>query len=257
MPGVSKSGSGSKGPRCRRSRAAAMAVGAIALGSFGAARASDSGEAAKTFNERCTACHTFGQGVKVGPDLKGVTDRRTREWLLRFIRGSSVLIASGDATASALFDQFRRTVMPDWSDLSVEQVSGILDWFAADGPEHQKPADQRNAAEADESDIDAGRRLFFGDQRLATGGIPCGSCHALRDRGGRSGGSLGPDLTRAYALYQDRALTAFLMRPCFERQPDSTASRYLSPDETFALKAYLRAVGLLDRSTQSSKGPRP
>ena len=30
------------------------------------------------FTTRCTACHTFGKGVKVGPDLKGVTERRQR-----------------------------------------------------------------------------------------------------------------------------------------------------------------------------------
>jgi len=41
-----------------------------------------SAEAAATFNGRCTACHTYGKGIKVGPDLKGVNQRRKREWLL-------------------------------------------------------------------------------------------------------------------------------------------------------------------------------
>src|SRR5262245_56839565 len=60
-------------------------------------------EAKAIFRKRCTACHTFGKGVKVGPDLKGVNERRTREWLLRFVRGSSSIIQSGDPTATKLF----------------------------------------------------------------------------------------------------------------------------------------------------------
>src|SRR5262245_26017662 len=76
--------------------------------------AGDSIEAKKSFNQRCTSCHTFGKGVKVGPDLKGVTERRARPWLLRFIRSSQGMIKEGDTVASGLFDQFRRQRMPDW-----------------------------------------------------------------------------------------------------------------------------------------------
>src|SRR5689334_4067549 len=53
-----------------------------------------SAEAAAIFNKRCTACHTYGKGIKVGPDLKGVNDRRKRGWLVKFIRGSSEVIKS-------------------------------------------------------------------------------------------------------------------------------------------------------------------
>jgi cytochrome c2 len=209
----------------------------------GGARAADSDEAAATFNRRCTACHTFGHGVKVGPDLKGVTERRTRPWLLKFVRGSSLVIAAGDPTATRLFADFKEVRMPDWSDLSETQVSGILDWFAADGPEHQKPPDERSATLADASDVEAGRRLFDGRTPLANGGQPCANCHTTRDAASR-GASLGPELTNVYVRYQDRALTAFFKRPCLARLPDSAATRYLSGEETFALKAYLRAVAI-------------
>src|SRR5947208_2320481 len=76
-----------------------------------------SAEAASTFNKRCTACHTFGKGIKVGPDLKEVTKRRDRPWLHKFIRGSSAVIASGDPIASKLFAEFKQQRMPDWVDL--------------------------------------------------------------------------------------------------------------------------------------------
>src|SRR5205823_2366847 len=89
-----------------------------------------SAEAAATFNKRCTACHTFGKGVKVGPDLKDVTKRRDRAWLHKFIRGSSSVIGSGDPIATKLFAEFRQQRMPDWVDLSEKQVDDILDYLA-------------------------------------------------------------------------------------------------------------------------------
>src|SRR5436309_11066166 len=100
------------------------------------ARAGDAaGEAKRIFNQRCTACHTYGKGVKVGPDLKGVTERRRRPWLLKFIRSSQGVIQAGDPVAKGLFQEFKQQRMPDWTDLSEPQITAILDWFAAAGPE--------------------------------------------------------------------------------------------------------------------------
>src|SRR5512132_4077652 len=70
-------------------------------------------EAASIFNQRCAGCHTYGKGIRVGPDLKGVTDRHPRIWLLRFIRSSQTVIHSGDPVATALFREFKQQRMPD------------------------------------------------------------------------------------------------------------------------------------------------
>ena len=74
-------------------------------------------------------------------------------------------------------------------------------------------------------------------------------CARLRDRTGLdtvalSGGVFASDLTRAYSQYQDIALTVFLKRPCFLRLPESKGPAYLAPEESFALKAYLRSCAL-------------
>ena len=198
-------------------------------------------EAKAIFRKRCTACHTFGKGVKVGPDLKGVTERRTREWLLRFVRESSSVIQSGDPIATKLFSEFKQERMPDWSDLSPEQISAILDYFAADGPLQKEP-DERDATTATASEIEMGRQLFHGISRLFYGGQPCHACHAIRDQESTDG-SLGPNLTGAYFKYRDRALTDFLRRPCFAREPESSTSGYLTPQESFDLKAYMAKAG--------------
>lgn len=200
-------------------------------------------EAKAIFSKRCTVCHTFGKGVKVGPDLKGVTERRPREWLVRFIRTSSSVIQSGDPTATKLFRDFKQERMPDWSDLSPQQVVSILDYFAADGPLQKEP-DERDATTATQDEIESGRRLFHGATRLNFGGLPCHTCHSIHDRDSKEG-SLGPDLTGAYLKYRDRALTDFLKRPCFAREPDSFAAGYLTPQESFDLKAYMaKTAGL-------------
>ncbi|HTE55258.1 MAG TPA: respiratory nitrate reductase subunit gamma [Kofleriaceae bacterium] len=218
----------------------ALAIGLTALAS--PARA-DEAEAKKIFNQRCTACHTFGKGIKVGPDLKGVTDRRQRAWLLRFVRSSQKVIDSGDATAVALFQQFKQQRMPDWSDLSEEQVGSILDWLAANGPE-KKPADERIAELATPAEVELGRSLFHGRAELTNGGMACASCHAISERGETAGGSFGPELTSVYAEYRDRAMTLFLREPCFRRMPESDPSGFLLPPESFAIKAYLRETSL-------------
>jgi mono/diheme cytochrome c family protein len=42
-------------------------------------------EGARLFQENCVSCHTIGGGRLVGPDLLGVVERRSDEWLARFI----------------------------------------------------------------------------------------------------------------------------------------------------------------------------
>lgn len=213
-----------------------------------AASAAETNDAKRIFNQRCTACHTYGRGVKVGPDLKGVTDRRQRPWLLKFIRSSQSVIEAGDPIARALFQEFKRQRMPDWSDLSAAQVGAILEWLAAAGPD-QKEADERHAELATDADVEKARRLFVGEARLENGGLACNTCHSIRSRGATVvGGTLGPDLTTTYARYQDRALTLFFRRPCFQRLPEPEHAKYLTPKESFALKAYLRRASLSERA---------
>lgn len=65
------------------------------------------------FRTRCAACHTIGQGDGVGPDLSGVTARRDRAWLKRFIQQPDVMLAEGDPLAMELFRKYREVRMPN------------------------------------------------------------------------------------------------------------------------------------------------
>lgn len=194
-------------------------------------------EAAATFNKRCTACHTYGKGIKVGPDLKGVTERRKRDWLVKFIHASSVVIKSGDRTATDLFAQFKQQRMPDWTDLSEKQINDILDYVAIGGPDI-KPADERSAELGTSADAENGRDLFSGRKGLKYGAQACAACHSVQ--GAVWGGSLGPDLSKTYFKYQDRALTEFLRHPCFQWGAGTPETHYLTAKESFSLKVFLR-----------------
>ncbi|MGZ4858836.1 MAG: cytochrome c [Candidatus Angelobacter sp.] len=210
-----------------------------------------SAEAAAIFNRRCTACHTYGKGIKVGPDLKGVTERRKRDWLLKFIHSSSSVIKSGDLTAVALFAQFKQQRMPDWSDLSEKQINDILDFVAVGGPDI-KPADERNAELATPADIERGRQLFTGQTHFKYGAQACNACHTVQGLG--FGGSLGPNLTQTYLRYQDKALTQFLRNPCFQWNNSASTSAYLTTRESFAVKAFLRQASLLQTAGIANTG---
>src|SRR4051812_11030935 len=215
------------------------------------AEAKLSTHAAATFKQRCTACHTFGKGRNVGPDLRGVTERRSREWLTRFIRSSSAVIAAGDPIAAALFSEFKGQRMPDWTDLSERDVADLLDYLATGGPE-RKPDDERGAETATAAEMGLGSRLFRGAARFEYGAQRCSSCHSVRGHDTTLGGSLGPDLGTACLRYPDKELTALLRRPCFGWDPPPRGDRYLTPRERFALKAFLCGSTLAGASA-----PRP
>ncbi len=58
------------------------------------------------FAKECSACHTIGHGDKIGPDLAGVTGRRSADWLARYIAEPDKVLASGDPTAKQLQAQY-------------------------------------------------------------------------------------------------------------------------------------------------------
>jgi mono/diheme cytochrome c family protein len=76
----------------------------------------------------CGACHTIGKGKLIGPDLYQVTQRREKEWLIRFIRNSQEVIQSGDAYAIKLFEDHNKIPMPP-STYTDEQINAVLDYI--------------------------------------------------------------------------------------------------------------------------------
>ena len=83
----------------------------------------------KLFKQNCTACHMMTEAKLVGPGLKGVTDKYEKEWLIKWIRNSQQLIASGDERAIKIFEEYNKSVMNSF-DFSDDEFSNLLAYLA-------------------------------------------------------------------------------------------------------------------------------
>lgn len=82
------------------------------------------------FARHCAACHSIGHGDKIGPDLLGVADARNRDWLVRIIQKPEKLLKEKDPLATALFEKYKRVVMPDLR-LGDEQTEVLIHYLVA------------------------------------------------------------------------------------------------------------------------------
>ena len=91
------------------------------------------------FNSLCAACHK-PYSNSIGPALHGVTERREMDWLQEWIKNSSALIASGDAQANEIYNEWGQTAMPAFPQLSNEEIGNILAYVEQPKPEPQAAA---------------------------------------------------------------------------------------------------------------------
>ncbi|HSE18797.1 MAG TPA: SCO family protein [Pyrinomonadaceae bacterium] len=105
----------------------AKPVDAAAANSNGAVKLNiDKGQ--YLFATRCAACHTIGNGDKVGPDLLGVTNVRDRAWLARMISEPDKLIEEKDPIATSLFTKYKEIRMPKLG-LPEADVNTLIDYM--------------------------------------------------------------------------------------------------------------------------------
>jgi len=64
------------------------------------------------FAKLCTGCHTIGRGDRVGPDLDGLSLRRSRAWVIEFLKDPVRMRARRDPIALALAAKFPGVRMP-------------------------------------------------------------------------------------------------------------------------------------------------
>lgn len=197
------------------------------------------------FEDNCAPCHTIGGGEQGGPDLKWVTQRHERQWLIRFVMDPEAMVASGDPRALDMVKHWEGAVMPASPEMTPQLAEAILRFIenksngAGSAPTGAMPAPVFTPA-----DVAVGRALFSGASRTTHGSPACITCHAAADAGGVAGGGrLGLDLTQVSArLRGPRGVANWLeapptpmMRALFRRAP-------LTPDENRALTAFFEDV---------------
>jgi nitrite reductase (NO-forming) len=84
------------------------------------------------FESKCLACHSLGQGKKLGPDLAGVSKRRNEDWLRRWLKSPEKMLES-DADAKALLKEFNNIPMPNQNltDKEIRQYIRYFRWYDA------------------------------------------------------------------------------------------------------------------------------
>ncbi len=198
------------------------------------------------FATKCAACHSLGGNRLVGPALGGVTARRTRDWLVRWISAPNQVLSEGDSIARRLLAESNSVPMPNLS-LSPAEVNAVIAYLQTASDTGLGPVSATAPAQTPLPAGDAimGKALFTGAVRLQNGGPPCMACHSIAGIGALGGGALGPDLTPAHTKYGDAGLAAILGNIPFPTMRPIFASHPLTPGEQANLRAFLgQAVAL-------------
>jgi len=84
------------------------------------------------FESKCLACHSIGQGKKLGPDLAGVTKHRDAQWLTRWLKDPEAMLKS-DAEAKKMLKEYNNIPMPNQSltDAEIKQFIKYFQWYDA------------------------------------------------------------------------------------------------------------------------------
>jgi len=183
------------------------------------------------FKQTCTACHSMGKGKLVGPDLKGVNQKRSEEWFVSFVKSAADFGAT-DADAKALIAEYGYP-MPNQA-LDDGQIKAIYSYIADNSPQEvveeavveevveEAPADPAlDPANASDEDVLAGLQLFSGEKRFENGGPSCLTCHNVQYDELVAGGLLAKDLTHVYERMGGAGINGILSSPPFPAMASS------------------------------------
>ena len=90
-----------------------------------AAPTADPAKGKELFNSLCAACHKRYKKM-TGPALFGVTERHSTEWLYSWIKNSAAMVASGDPEAVTIYEEYNKTAMNAFPQLSNADIDNIL-----------------------------------------------------------------------------------------------------------------------------------
>jgi cytochrome c2 len=100
----------------------------VMVGSSSVAQAQEAARGKELWLSRsCDACHSIGGGLRAGPDLQGVTERRTKEWLRKWLHDPDQMRAS-DPLAQQIYKEAKSTKMwnPHLTDSDIESLIAYL-----------------------------------------------------------------------------------------------------------------------------------
>jgi len=76
------------------------------------------------FKQKCASCHGI-QSPVTGPSLAFISRLRPENWLFNYTRNNAAIMKSGDPYANCLFEQYNKTPMPAFPELSVSDLNRL------------------------------------------------------------------------------------------------------------------------------------
>ena len=190
------------------------------------------------FNQSCKACHTIGGGKTIGPDLKGVNERQTREWLISWMMDPGGVLKSGDIYAQKILKESNGIPMIASPGMNPELANKILDYI--DRYSSERPEETPREILFSKEDVKLGYKYFTGSQPFENGAPSCISCHNVNSLAGLGGGKLAVDLTDVVErLGGVRGLSGWLISPPVPTMAPIFSNKKLTTDEITALVAFL------------------
>jgi mono/diheme cytochrome c family protein len=85
---------------------------------------------ADVFQDRCVACHKLGPGVAVGPDLRGVVERRDPVWIRGMVLNPDSMLRT-DSVARALLYRYQVPMID--TGIGEPEFRALLEFLRASG----------------------------------------------------------------------------------------------------------------------------
>lgn len=179
------------------------------------------------FERTCFACHTIGEGIRVGPDLEGVHERREADWLRRWM-ADPVGMGRTDPLGQQLLAEFNGVPMAPTL-LSEAEIEQVLEYIqeVSEGRLVMNVGDAGVPTELSAADFDRGQDIYFNR---------CAGCHGTL-RAGATGPAIQPDRT---TVIGSAALKATLTHGLPGGMPAWGDAGILSEDEINIMARYVQ-----------------
>lgn len=206
----------------------------------GNAMAQDEGK--QLFEKNCAVCHKIGGGKLVGPELLGVTQRREKDWLIKFIRNSKDLIDAGDPIAVKVYEENNKIPMQAFTNLSDGEINSIINYIDKWEPEKEKvfTVDVNKKEGFSQTEILRGERLFYGLIPFEQGGTTaCVSCHNTITSDTLNWNPSAKDLAASFMAKEGMNIYKSMGEPSSEVMGKSHGEYKLTEQEVFYIASYL------------------
>ncbi|WP_185868543.1 c-type cytochrome [Blattabacterium cuenoti] len=103
------------------------------------------------FKKNCTSCHSIDLEKKmIGPALSKVTEKRSKEWLHKWIKDNKSLRKSGDKDALAIYKEYGNIEMNAFPQFSDQEIDDILSFIKNPPKKIQKTINKEEIINDDE-----------------------------------------------------------------------------------------------------------